>query len=215
MPRTPDPAPHGRDEHGVPLAPYGWNTDGSPRKSNRGRRAAGRPAPAPSAKPTLKTNLKDSERKSMLVDLADMFLITPLAGVSQSPALTRKLGRHADALAGDAFILAQYAPGIADALILLSKTKPKTLAWLDRAEENAPYALLAKVGIDMIKSFAQNHLTPDPRLAKAGRNLAMLRMQQMADAVNAEADRIASEAAEREENARLFNDEPTAQYAAV
>lgn len=32
-------APHGRDEDGIPLAPYGHNKDGSVRKSNAGRRS--------------------------------------------------------------------------------------------------------------------------------------------------------------------------------
>jgi hypothetical protein len=205
---TPDPAPHGRDETGAPLAPYGLNIDGTPRKSNRGRQ---RTPGVRTSTPTVRTNLKDSERKSMLVDLVDMFFTTPLAGVSKAPRLINRIGRrHADALAGDAFILAQSTPALADAAILLAKTRPGLLSWMDKAEENAPYLLLAKVGSDMVKAFIQNHLNPNPALADAGRNLAMLRMAQMAEAVNAEADRIARAAAAAEQ----LQAETTTEFAA-
>lgn len=214
MTQAADPqAPHGRDANGVPLAPYGLNLDGTPRKSNRGARAGqGRKnGPAAGKKATatpqaVTSNLTDVERKGMLCELADMLIVTPLASASQLPVLANRLGaKQADALAGDAFILSQYFPGIADGLILLSKTKPRTLAWLDKAEENAPYLVLANAMIQAGKAIAENHFNPNPRVAQAGRSLAALRIAQMAEAVNAQAAAMASEQADRDENAREFD----------
>lgn len=189
-----DPAaPHGRDGNGTPLAPYGLNVDGSPRKSNRGARAGqkGRGAAGkgkPAGPQVSVSNLNDDDRRGMLCELADMALVTPLASASQTPFLINRIGaRQTDALAGDAFILSQYMPGIAEGLILLSKTKPRTLAWLDKAEQNAPYILLTKAIMDAAKAVAENHFRPNPNVAAAGRSLAAIRMAQMAEAVNAQA----------------------------
>ncbi len=211
---SPDPsAPHGRDANGTPLTPYGLNVDGSPRKSNRGARAGqrknGSPAGRKTASPQVAvSNLTDMERKQMLCELADMLLVSPLASLSQVPVLVNRMGRRqADALAGDAFILAQYLPGIADGLILLSKTKPATLAWLDKAEQNAPYLVLANAGFAAAKALVENHINPNPSVAQAGRSLAAMRIAQMAAAVNAQAAAIAEEARAAAQNMRDFGDE--------
>jgi hypothetical protein len=141
----------------------------------------------------------------MLCDIADMTIVSPLATASQAAVLATRIGaRQADALAGDAFILSQYMPHIADGLILLSKTKPATLAWLDRAEQNAPYLVLARAIMGAGKAILDNHLNPNPNVAAAGRSLAALRIAQMAEAVNAQAAAMASEMAEQELNAEVF-----------
>jgi hypothetical protein len=207
MTQATDPAaPHGRDNGGNPLAPYGYKVDGTPRLSNRGATAGGnkptggtapksnRKAKA-SAIPGMTSNLTDDERKGMLCELADMTLVSPLASASQVPVIATRIGAaQADALAGDAFILAQYMPHIADGLILLSKTKPKTLAWLDKLEGAAPMVVLTRALMGAGKAMADNHMNPNPNVAQAGRSLAALRIAQMADAVNAEADRIQQDA---------------------
>lgn len=191
MTTTKDPkAPHGRDENGVPLAPYGHNLDGTPRKSNRGARAGQRgnkntAAVGPTAKVS---SMTDVQRKGMLCDLADMIFVTPLASASILPAIAKRIGpRQTDALAGDAFILANYFPGIADGLILWSKTKPGMLAWLDKIETAAPSIVFANAVLAAGKAIAQNHLSPNQEVAKAGRALAAMRIQQMAQAVNQQA----------------------------
>lgn len=219
-------APHGRDSNGVPLAPYGLNLDGSPRKSNRGARAGvkkngtGPAAKKNTAAPTVSgSNLSDTDRKGMLCELADMMIVSPLASASQVPILASRLGKHADALAGDAFILSQYFPGIADGLILLSKTKPHTLAWLDKLEENAPMVVLTNAILRAGKAIAENHFNPNPRVAQAGRSLAALRMAQMAEAVNAQAAAMAPDFTPEDferagyENAVRNGNDPTVQFA--
>jgi len=200
----PNPAPHGHDENGVPLAPYGLNLDGTPRKSNRGARPGqrgngGSAAPGrrkSSAAPKVSgSNLTDVERKGMLCELGDSLIVNTLATISTAPGVARYLGpKHADALAGDAFILSQYLPGIADGLILLSHTKPKTLAWLDKIEENAPYVVLSQALLGAGKAFVENHMNPNPNVAQAGRSLAAMKMAQMADAVNQQAAYIRQQA---------------------
>lgn len=220
-------APHGRDSNGVPLAPYGLNVDGSPRKSNRGARAGQkRNGTGPASKrnastPTVSgSNLSDTDRKGMLCELADMMIVSPLASASQIPVLVNRFGKHADALAGDAFILSQYFPSMADGLILLSKTKPHTLAWLDKLEENAPMVVLTNAILRGVKAIADNHFNPNPRVAQAGRALAALRLAQMAEAVNAQAAAMAPEFTQEEfeqaayERAAAEN-HPTVQFTAA
>lgn len=191
-------APHGRDDNGTPLAPYGYKVDGDPRISKRGATAGSRgngnstarprAAASPGRPKSSTSNLSDADRKGMLTELAGMLFVAPLATVSQVPAVVSKIGiRQATALAGDAFILSQYLPSIADGLILLSKTKPKTLAWMDKAEQNAPYLVLASALIQAGKSLIQNHLSPNPTLATAARNLVATQMNAMAEAVNEQA----------------------------
>jgi hypothetical protein len=183
-------APHGRDDSGTPLAPYGLNLDGSPRKSNRGarpgQRQGGRGRPkSPGVKTTSKT---DRQRKETLLGLADMFLVTPLAAASASPQVEKRFGpRQCAALAGDAVLLANYGPGLADGLIELSQTKPAVLSWLDSVEEKAPWIMLASVGLQLTKAVVENHLNPNPELANAGRVMLQMKSQQMVDAINAEA----------------------------
>lgn len=186
-------APHGRDEHGEPLAPYGYKVDGTPRLSNRGAAPGQRGNGNSRAKSGAKVasgNQKavDAKRKEMLLALTDMVVVTPLAGLSASPLLEKRLGKkHTDAFAGDAVIVSHFAPSLADSLIVLSQSKPGALAWLDQVEEKAPYLMLANVGIQMAKAFIGNHMNPDPRLADAGRTLVQMRAAQMAQQIEDEA----------------------------
>ena len=203
-------APHGRDDAGTPLAPYGLNLDGTPRKSNRGARPGQRGNGNSAGKRRATTaslstsNLTDVERKGMLCELGDMLLVNPLATASQVPVVQAKIGRHADALAGDAFILSQYLPSIADGLLMMAKAKPGVLSWLDKIEENAPYVLITQALIGVGKAIADNHLRPNPELAKAGRSLAALKMAAMADAVNQQAENITARAAAQAQEAADF-----------
>lgn len=184
-------APHGREEDGTPKTPYGMNVDGTPRKSNRGARAGqkgngGRRKTTPTAKTS---NMTDKKRREMLIGLTDMMIVTPLAGLSLSPQIESRIGKtHADALAGDAVILSHFSPGLADGLIMLSQSKPSALAWLDSVEDKAPYLLLAQVGVQVAKALISNHTTPNPELAHAGRVMAAMKVQAMADEINREAD---------------------------
>jgi hypothetical protein len=142
------------------------------------------------------SNLSDAERKGMLCELADMYIVAPLATMSMVPAVGRYIGANQqDALAGDALILNHFAPQIADGLILMSRTKPKTLAWMDRVEENAPMLVLASAILQAGKAFVQNHLSPDPQLATAGRSLARLKMQEYAMRINEQAADMAAQMA--------------------
>jgi len=184
-------APHGRDENGEPLAPYGYKVDGKPRLSRRGA-APGQRGNGNSrgggARKTATSKNTDAKRKEMLLALTDMVVVTPLAGMSASPLLEKRLGKkQTDAFAGDAVIVSHFAPSLADSLIVLSQTKPGALAWLDSVEEKAPYLMLAQVGIQMTKAFIGNHMNPDPRLAESGRTLVRMKAAQMAQAIEDEA----------------------------
>lgn len=211
-------APHGYEDDGqTPKAPYGWNIDGSPRKSNRGRRGKVSPARSaarpPAGKPKASLNLNDTQRKGMLADLFAMLITDPLATASQAPGLRGRLGKHADALAGDAFILTQIAPPVFDGLILWSKTKPSVLSWLDKTQENAPAVIVAGAVLQGVKAIIDNHVRPNPALAEAGRNMAQMHMMQMAAAVNEEA--AAMRAKIEAEAAFAQAGEQTAQFAQV
>lgn len=192
-------APFGRDEDGTPKAPYGLKVDGTPRSSRRGalpgQRGVGNSSGARGRKPpgrpgvsAASKSLTDTQRKGMLLDLASNLLVTPLASLSQVPFLRRYIGtRHTDALAGDALILDMYAPAIADGLIIYSKSRPKTLAWMEKIEDNAGLIILAQAAIQAGKQIADNHIRPNPAVAEAGRNLAAMRVAQMAEEINRQA----------------------------
>lgn len=193
-------APFGYDADGdTPLAPYGLKLDGKPKMDRRGASAgqrgngnsSNRPRTGRARKPGLTvgtSNLTDLQRKSLLVDLVGNLLVTPLATASRAPFVAKYLGaRQADALAGDALIVNAMAPHGADAMIMLAKTKPKALAWMDKMEDNAPYVMLAQVGIQLAKAIADNHFRPNPNVAEAGRNLAAMRIAEMAEEINRQA----------------------------
>jgi len=188
-------APHGREVDGTPKAPYGLKTDGTPRLSRRGAQA-GQRGNNSSSRSNVRSikggrNTTDQQRKAMLVELTQNFVAMPLVALSSSPVVQKKIGAsQADALAGDALILDQFAAPLADGLIMLSQAKPGVLSWMDTVEEKAPYLQLMMVGIQMTKALVGNHLRPDPRLAEAGRTQMQLKAQAMA----AEVERQAREA---------------------
>lgn len=187
---TPE-APHGYDSNGKPLAPFGYKADGTPKKDARGRQLGARVAAGPRRRPTPRKKApakrSDQQTREMLVSLADMVTM-PLAGAAASPVVRAKIGeRQSMALSGDAVIVQNYAPHLADGLIALSQTKPGVLAWMDTMEEKAPYFMLAQVGVQMAKAIIGNHISPDARLANAGQTLAAIRGAQMAEEIERQA----------------------------
>jgi hypothetical protein len=190
-------APHGWDDDGNPKAPYGYKTDGTPRKSNRGAKPGQRGNSASTATKkkavagNMANSVTDKKRKDMLVALADMVVIMPLAGLSSAPYVEKRFGKkQATALAGDSVILSHFMPGIADGLVVLSQSKPGALSWLDSVEEKAPYLMLMQVGLQLTKALVSNHLSPNTELAEMGRVQAQMRAQEMANAVAAEAEAL-------------------------
>lgn len=207
-----DEAPHGRGEDGKPLAPYGYLKDGvTPRKSNRGARPGqrGNGNGARARRPGVKASSpSDAQRKDQLCALGEMAIISPLAAASFSPVVAKKFGqKQADALAGDAVILTQFLPHIADGLIVLAQSKPGALAWLDQVEDKAPYLLLANVGVQVAKALVSNHLDPNPRLAKAGRLQAAMRAEQLAAAIEQQAAEMGIVLNDYEETAVIPDEE--------
>lgn len=184
-----DPAPHGYEEDGTtPKAPYGYNLDNTPRKSNRGARPGARggraKSPGESRPRATAASKQEQSRKETIVGLVEMAVITPLAGLSGVPGLQRRIGpAQADALAGDALLVAHHAPALADALIVLGQSKPAMMVWVDRIEENAPYLMLATVATNLTKAVVENHARPNPRLNAAGRTYMTVRAFQLAEEV--------------------------------
>jgi len=117
-----------------------------------------------------------------------MMIISPLTAASMTPGLSKKIGKaQCDALAGDAVILTEYMPKLAEGLIVLSQSKPGALAWLDQVEDKAPYLLLLNVGVQVGKALVSNHMNPNPRLAHAGRLQGAIRSLQLAEMIEAQA----------------------------
>lgn len=173
-------APHGRDEGGTPLAPYGYKTDGNPRLSNRGRPAAnaGPKVAAPAKKSSgggksapKKSARTAAETRDQLLGLADMVL-SPIAAAGLHPAVRSRIGaRQGDALAGDAVILHSAAPSIVEGVMAYAERKPGLLAWMDRAEDLAPAALLAKALGQVAVAIGRNHIEPSRELAEGARSM--------------------------------------------
>lgn len=189
MPRTTvaDLAPHGYEADGVtPKAPYGYRKDGVPRKSNRGARPGqfGGTAATPRASKT------DRKRVESLVMLAETLVCTPLALASSNPLVKRYLGeKHTDALGGDALILSQCAPLLAEGAVEYAADHPGWLSWMDTVEERASSLKLLYGLSQVTRLVISNHIAPDPTVAEAGRHLAKLRSIKQAQAVQEEAAR--------------------------
>lgn len=189
MPRTTvaDLAPHGYEADGVtPKAPYGYRKDGVPRKSNRGARPGqfGGTTAAPRASRT------DRKRVESLVMLAETLVCTPLALASSNPIVKRYLGeKHTDALGGDALILSQCAPLLAEGAVEYATDHPGFLSWMDTVEERATSLKLFYGLSQLTRLLISNHVSPDPTVAEAGRHLAKLRSIKQAQAVKEEAAR--------------------------
>lgn len=184
-----DLAPHGYEADGVtPKAPYGYRKDGVPRKSNRGARPGtfGGGSTAPSSK----ASKTDAKRAEALVMFAEIFICTPLAAASKNRFVKKYIGdKHADALAGDALIISMHAELTARGMVEYAADHPGFLSWMDTVEERASSLTLLYALGQMGKAMAMNHLSPDPRVAEAGRNMARMRTVQAAQAAQAEAAR--------------------------
>lgn len=182
-----DLAPHGYEADGVtPKAPYGYRKDGVPRKSNRGAR----PGQFGGTAPTARASRTDRKRVESLVMLAETLVCTPLAIASSNPLVKRYLGeKHTDALGGDALILSQCAPLLAEGAVEYATDHPGFLSWMDGVEEKASSLKLLYGISQLARLVVGNHISPDPTVAEAGRHLAKLRSIKQAQAVKEEAAR--------------------------
>lgn len=195
-PISDDPsAPFGTAEDGTPIAPFGLKVDGTPRRSNRGAKAgAGRAGGPPRKKPATSSPrsapaMSGQDRKEMLLAFNDMFVVNGLVGAALAPVTSNYLGPdQAAALAGDAVIMAHFAPPLADGLIALAEVKPGLLSWMDGMAEKAPYLLLVQTGVQITKALVGNHIRPNRDLANAGIRLAAMNAARMAEEVQREAD---------------------------
>lgn len=178
-------APHGRDENGTPLAPYGLKVDGNPRKSRRGaapgsKGNAGSSGASSAPKGATRLSMTDKQRKESLLGYSAI-LSQSLIGASMAKPIVGRIGqKQADALACDGLVLGSASEALVDGLIHLSQYKPGVLAWVDKAEESSPYLQLAMVGAQIGAAFVRNHLAPDARMAKAARDQMLGQAQQMA-----------------------------------
>lgn len=208
MPNVTDiKAPHGRNDDGTPIAPYGFKTDGTPRLSNRGakpgQKGNGGTATTPKTATKARQNTSDRQRKAMLVELSQNLVVMPLVALSAAPVIVKRVGeRQADALALDAAVLDQLAEPFVDGLIQLSQARPGVLSWMDTVEEKAPFLPLMMVGLSMVKAFVSNHSAPDPQQAAQVRNAVLGRAERAQAAAAAEMEEFRRL---QEENAAASN----------
>jgi hypothetical protein len=184
-------APHGRDEQGVPKAPYGYTQDGNPRKGNRGRRA-GIAAPQKKTEKNVKAGTRPKSRtraqtKHQLMELVGELTAAVAKGADSAVVRSRIGDRHAGAIMGHAVIVQAVAPDFLDGLILEAEQRPGLLAWMDKAEEAAPKVMMAKALMTMVGAMAQNHVNPSPELEHAARSMVSVRAARYAAAIEEEA----------------------------
>lgn len=184
-------APHGRDDQGVPKAPFGYNQDGNPRKSNRGRRA-GVGAPPKKAEKNVKSGSRPKSRtkaqtKTQLMELVGELTAAVAKGVDSAVVRSRIGDRHAGAIMGHTVIVQAVAPDFLDGLIMEAEKRPGLLAWMDRAEDVAPKLVMAKALMTVVAAVAQNHMNPSPELEHAARSMVSVRAARYAAAIEEEA----------------------------
>lgn len=213
--RNPD-APHGYDTDGVtPLAPYGLKTNGKPRLSNRGARSDGGFARTAATAPAASAPKSVKKQREALIMMADIFIATPLAGLSTNRFVKGWIGeRQADALAGDSVIISHLAPHIAEGLIDAAQDKPSLLGFLDKVDEKAPWLKLTYAVGQLAKMMAANHLSPDPSLNAAGRKVAEIRMRKLAQEISDEAAQygVTDEEAAQDPRGGIYDDAPRESY---
>ena len=186
-------APHGRDAENVPKAPYGYNQDGNPRKSNRGRRAGGGvSAPQKKTEKNVKAGSRPKSRsrdetKYQLMELVGELTASVAKGADTAPVRAKIGDRHADAIMGHAVIVQAVAPDVLDGVILAAEKKPGLLAWMDKAEQAAPMVLIAKGLATLTAAIVQNHMNPSPELANAARSMVKVRTARYVTAIEEEA----------------------------
>lgn len=182
-------APFGYEDDGItPKAPYGYKTNGKPRLSNRGARPGGGFGQGKGPAAPQKASKSDAKRRDALVMMAEIFIATPLAGLSTNRLVKGWIGeRQADALAGDSVLISHISPHIAEGLIEAAQDKPSLLAWLDKVDEKAPWMKLTFAIGQLTKMVTANHLSPNTELNAAGRKLAQIRMAKLAAEIEAEA----------------------------
>jgi hypothetical protein len=184
-------APHGRDEQGVPLAPYGYTEAGNPRKGNRGRRA-GVTAPPKKTERNVKAGARPKARtkaqtKTQLLELVGEFTAAVAKGADAAPVRARIGDRHAGAIMGHAVIVQAVAGDFLDGLIMEAEKRPGLLAWMDKAEDAAPKLVMVKALMTMGAAMAQNHVNPSPELEHAARSMVRVRAARYAAAIEEEA----------------------------
>ncbi|MFJ3812571.1 hypothetical protein ACIPWE_40210 [Streptomyces sp. NPDC090073] len=187
-------APHGRDDQGVPKAPFGYNQDGNPRKSNRGRRS-GVSAPPKKTEKNVKSGSRPKARtkaqtKHQLLELVGEFTAAGARAADSAPVRARIGDRHASAVMGHMVITQAVAPDMIDGLILAAEKRPGLLAWMDRAEELTPSLVIAKGLATWAAAIVQNHMNPSPDLEQAARSMVKVRAAQYAAAIQAEAEAL-------------------------
>lgn len=186
-------APHGRDDQGVPKAPYGYTQEGNPRKSNRGRRAGGGVAsPQRKTERNVKAGARPRSRsraqtKNQLMELVGEITAAVAKGVDTAPVRAKIGDKHAGAIMGHAVILQAVAPDVLDGVILAAEKKPGLLAWMDKAEEAAPMVLIAKGLATLTAAIVQNHINPSPELESAARAMVKVRTARYVAAIEEEA----------------------------
>lgn len=192
-------APHGRDDDGVPKAPYGYKEDGNPRKSNRGRRPGGGngrvAAPPKKGEKNVKAGARPKTRtraqtKDQLLELVGEFTAAVANGADSAPVRARIGNRHAGAIMGHAVILQAVAPDILDGVIMEAEKRPGLLAWMDKAEEAAPKLLIFKGLATVAAAIAKNHINPSKELEHAARSMVKVRAARYAAAIEAEAEAL-------------------------
>lgn len=198
-------APHGRDDQGVPKAPFGYNQDGNPRKSNRGRRA-GIAAPQKKSEKNVKSGSRPKSRtraqtKDQLMELVGEFTAALAKGADSRPVRSRIGDRHAGAVMGHAVIVQAVAPELLDGVIMMAEKRPGLLAWMDRAEEYAPSLVLAKGLSTLTAAIVQNHLNPSPELEGAARSMVKVRAARYAAAIEEEAAALGLDEPEQDQAA--------------
>lgn len=186
-------APHGRDENGVPKAPFGYTQDGNPRKSNRGRRPGDKVAAPPkknernvkaTSRPKSRTR---AQTKTQLLELVGELTAAVAKGADAAPVRARIGDRNAGAVMGHAVLVQAVAPDILDGVILAAEKRPGLLAWMDRAEEAVPALMIAKGLATLTAAIVQNHMNPSAELESAARSMVKVRAARYVAAIEEEA----------------------------
>lgn len=166
-----------------PAAPYGLKLDGSPRKSNAGRRPGpagpkkvAAPRPRASARPRAKEAAGPDYRAAL-----GMLIHLPV-GIMSVAARGIRDERRRQALQLDAMTLTVHGPALAEALARTAEQNARVAAALDKIVKVGPYGEVIAAVAPIALQIAANH-----HLVEAGAVPGTMTAEQLLDAVSAAA----------------------------
>jgi hypothetical protein len=162
-------------------APFGLKVDGTPRKSNRGRRPGPARAAAPRPRATPRAKAKAEPGRPDYRAALGMLIHLPV-GIMSVAARGIRDERRRTAVQLDAMTLTVHGPALAEALARTAEQNARLAAALDKIVKVGPYGEVIAAVAPIALQIAANH-----HVVEAGSVPGTMTAEQLVNAVSAAA----------------------------